>query len=87
MGLAMGLSICTKQRYHSKGFTLMTTVNCQAIHGFLIKVVKPYSSKFLAMMADDRSNNKYASIWCKNETKSLIREDPVVNLRGRKQKS
>ena len=65
----------------------MTTVNCQIVHGFLIKVVKPYSSKFLAMMADDRSNNKYASIWCKNETKSLIREDPVVNLRGRKQKS
>ena len=65
----------------------MTRVNCQAVNGFLIKVVKPYSSKFFAMMADDRNYDKYASIWCKNETKSLIRENPVVNLRGRKQKS
>ena len=32
------------------------------------------------MTADGNIKYKYASIWCKNETKSLIRENPVVKI-------
>ena len=44
-------------------------------------VVKIYSEKFFAMMTDIE-NPRYASIWCKNETNSLMRKHPVVNFTG-----